>query len=297
MTSQIQSLLDSLSNELSERQFDAAQETIDELSEIYQKRREEESLQADQSRSLYLDSDTVSIAEAMELDALERVNGSTQFSRVMLLTVVNGIVELNEELSQETRLDESVNIAQKFINELSQAETDLNKRSSSAQTIINDSTVPPSARVSITSIEQRTIAVNEETTLALKIRNAGDTVADGVSIEFSTTAGLKVNPTEITIGSLPANKKIQKTARVSGVTSGSGSVEIEVESQNAGTDRASGIIRVSKNDVQTIKDYAEAGLVNIHGLREAIADWRTDTISDNLLEDVVGAWRTQRELD
>lgn len=58
------------------------------------------------------------------------------------------------------------------------------------------------------------------------------------------------------------------------------------------------LIELTINVQLAAEDYADPdGVIRFNGLRDAIADWRNGVITKALLEDVIDAWRTRREID
>ncbi|QZA88508.1 choice-of-anchor L domain-containing protein [Salinarchaeum sp. IM2453] len=74
-----------------------------------------------------------------------------------------------------------------------------------------------------------------------------------------------------------------------------GNIEVTGSDETAGGDS---MIELTINVQLAAEDYADPdGVIRFNGLRDAIADWRNGVITKALLEDVIDAWRTRREID
>ena len=75
-------------------------------------------------------------------------------------------------------------------------------------------------------------------------------------------------------------------------------VLVAVDSANGSSDTSETTVLVTKtgSDPSVIDYAAPNGTIQLQGLRRAVADWRTDVISKGLLEEIVDAWRTRREV-
>jgi hypothetical protein len=300
MSASPETLLETLSVELSNEEFESARSTVADLEEEYQTRRGDEVKRIQQSQALYLDvnQESISLDEASELNELSGLGGGTQFLRALLLTVATTVVEAHEELAAEERLAEVTDVAQAAIAELSESENRLEEQTSSTKEILDKSTIPPSVNITIDSIEQNPLTPNEETTLTTTIMNTGDTQAEGVSVEISSSGGLEVSPGETSVGSLGGSNSVVRNFAISALEPGGHSIEIEAKSNNAGSDVATRVVTVTQPEAASAEDYAnENGIIDSSGLRDAVADWRADDIDTVLLREVVTAWRSGDPVD
>lgn len=279
MSTSTENLLDTLSSELSNEEFDSARETVAALEEEYQNRRGEEIERIQQSQALYLDVNNgdVSVEEASELNALSGLGGGTQFLRALLLTVATSLVEAHEELAAEERLAEVTDVAQAAIDELSESENRLTEQTSTAQEVLDASEIPPSVRMTIDSVDQRSISGDEETIIRTTVKNVGEATADGVDIQIGSTDGITPSTESQTIGALSASETVEFTLQVAGDEPGSQSVELRVNSDNAGTDLATVFLTVRENRLPPVGDFENPP---------------SDPDSDGLYEDINGDGKT-----
>ncbi|MFC6720688.1 hypothetical protein [Halobacteriaceae bacterium SHR40] len=295
MSSSPETLLETLSVELSNEEFESARATVADLEEEYENRRGEEVERLQQSQALYLDvnQEGVSLEEASELNEISGLGGGTQFLRAVLLTVATTLVEAHEELATEGRLAEVTDVAQAAIDELSESENRLEEQTPSTQEILDKSTIPPSVNITIDSIEQSPLTPSEETTLTTTVMNTGDTQAEGVSVEISSTDGLDVSPRETPVGSLKGGNSVGLNFEISALEPGGQSIEIEATSDNAGSDVATRVVTVTPPEATSVEDYTnEEGVVDTDGLRAAVGDWQAGDIDTDLLREVVTAWQS-----
>jgi len=245
MNSQTDSLLETLSAELSNEEFDSASSTVAELNAEYEAKIDEEIELVDQSGAIYTDINSgASIAEAAELNALSGVHGGTQFIRVILLTTATTLIESHEELAAEGRRAEVIDIAQAAIEELSDAEDRLEEQTASVQNVIDGYDIPPSVRISIDSVGQRSFPVEGETSIQSTVNNAGEAAANAVEVQIDSTDGLATEMESRTIGSLGSSQETEFKIQVIATETGSQSIKLYVDSENAGTDLASVVFTI-----------------------------------------------------
>lgn len=293
MSPQVDSLLETLSTELENQEFDSARSTVTDLEVEYEANLDEEFERLDKSRAIYTDVDgEASIADAAELNDLSGIGGGTQFTRAILLTVVTTLVESHEELAAEGKLEEVTAIAQAAIEELADAEDRLEEQTASAQEVIDRSDIPPSVRIRITSVGRRSFPVEGETTIQASVKNVGEAVAEAVEMQIDSTDGLTTETDSRTIGSLGASEETEFTVQVVGTEAGGHSIDLYVDSENAGTDIAETLFTILKEGSAIIEYANDEGVVDTDGLREATADWRAGDIDTELLQEVVDAWRS-----
>lgn len=298
MSPQVDSLLETLSIELANEEFDSARSTVAELKAEYEANQDEEFERLDKSRAIYTDVDGgASIADTAELNGLSGIGGGTEFTRAMLLTVVTTLVESHEELAAEGRLGEVIDVAQAAIEELVDAEDRLEEQTASAQEVIDRSDIPPSVRIRIDSVGQRSFPVEGETTVQISVKNVGEAVAEAIEVQVDSTDGLTTETDSRTIGSLGASEENEFTIQVVGTETGGHSIDLQLDSENAGTDIATVLFTVLEQRSLIIDYTNEDGIVDTDGLREAVADWRAGDIDTDLLRAVVDAWRTGDEIN
>ncbi|RAW45717.1 hypothetical protein DQW50_07385 [Halorubrum sp. 48-1-W] len=278
MSTSPETLLETLSSELSNGEFESARSTATELEEKYRTRRGDEVVRIQQSRALYLavKQEGVSLEEASKLNEFSGLGGGTQFLRALLLTVVTTVVETHEELVAEERLVAVTDVAQALIDELLDAEKRLVEKTSSTQKVIDTSEIPPSVRLTVDSVDRRSISVDEETAIRTTVTNVGEATADGVDIRIGSTNGITPDTESHTIGALGASEKVEFSLHVVGDGSGSQSVDLRVHSDNAGTDLATVVLTVQEERLSPIGNFENSP---------------TDPDGDGLYEDINGDGR------
>lgn len=298
MSAQVDSLLETLSTELANEEFDSARSTVADLEAEFEAKRNEEVERLDKSRAIYTDVDSeASITDAAELNALSGIGGGTEFIRAMLLTVATTLIESHEELAAEGRLAEVTDIAQAAIEELADSENRFEEQTASAQEVIDRSEVPPSIRIRIDSVSRRSFPVEEETTIQTTVKNVGEAVADAVEVQIDSTDGLTTGTDSRTIGSLGDSEATEFTVQAVGTETGGHSIDLRVESENAGTDLAGVLVTILEERSPLIEYTNEEGIVETDGLRDAVSDWQGGDIDTDLLREVVDAWQSGEQIN
>ncbi|MFC6720693.1 CARDB domain-containing protein [Halobacteriaceae archaeon SHR40] len=297
MSDHVETLLETLATELSNREFESARGTVTELEGVYDDRRDAEEQRVAQSKSVYLNTEETSVGEAAELNALFRVDGSVQFTRGMLLTVATMVIEANEELAEENRLAETIDIAQAAVDELLEGESELEDQTTSTQDVLSESDIPPSVTIRLDSIDRSTFPVDEETTIRSVVENVGEDTAEGVNLSIDSSDGIEYESDGLTLGSLSASETAEVTIQLTGTEVGGQSIELTVDSENAGSDLATGRLTI-REPVSPLADYTnDEDIVGTNGLRAAVADWQAGDIDTDLLREVVNAWQSGEQVN
>lgn len=242
MSERISTALDSLADALENREFERARELADELVREYDHDGGDETRA--RSRALYA-SESLSIDSATALDSFIRSEGSTRFARIALVTTVTAIAETHAELADAGELDSAVRRATAFVEELREAEPELEAKRKRSAEIVDRAAVPPSVSIGDATVEERPVPIADETVLTVSVTNSGDERAEGVELEIDAPEAVDVDTETAAVGELTARARDEVDVGVSGAQSGTHAIELAVDSENAGRDVSTVVVRVT----------------------------------------------------
>jgi len=237
-------LLNELSDAITSREFQRAQDIANELQQEYESRRDEERDRVNNSRALYADRESVSIENVAELSGIIRIDGGTRMLRSLLFLTIGMLVESHEELSDAGELDRVTNTAETAIAELQSAEQELANASETVDELVEQSDVPPTLKIQSTSIETGTTDPRDDVTVTITVANTGDRSANSVEISFRQSENITVSETALTVGELQSGQSVTEETTVSGSVVGSHAINVQVTGQDATTDQSTIVLSI-----------------------------------------------------
>lgn len=108
-----------------------------------------------------------------------------------------------------------------------------------AQDVTGGADLPASISILDATAPSSELTVSESANATVRIENVGDETASGVSVTATTGQGLTVNPTDLTIGSVPGTTETTIIFEIAASSTGEHAVTFEVASEDAGGATAS----------------------------------------------------------
>ena len=285
-----ESLLNDLSEALTNREFEEAQDVLDELNEEYAGQRQDDQRLVNQSFALYSSSSSTTVEQGSTLIDTLRKTTSARLNRVVLIVSVSSFLSSVEELSDDER-DEAITYIQSMIDELQVTEVEFEESVTQSRSVIEDSEIPPRVGFRSAELEQRTVDRGESTVVTVSIENAGESTARGVSVATGD-GSVSVSPPERAIGELPAETETELSFEVYGDETGQRTLRLIADSENAGSDTITRHLKIRDTPAELTTYTNEEDVVDTEGLLEAVEDWRQGSIETSLLLDAIGYWRT-----
>lgn len=279
--------VDNLIEAINEPDASRARELIEEVGDEYDELSVEEEKRVRQAILLRGD-DSLSEAEDEQLEQLISSSTKAEVKRgAFLLRAATAVLKIE----QDSEPDDTINEA---VTELKQADEDLEQQKENTEQVIQESKISPSIELIKAKLDTSTIPVERSTQLIVTVANVGDESAKSVELTIETNNGLTIAKSSETLDSISGGGSQTRTYEVNGDDTGEQQIRVDVSSKNAGSDANSVTLSVEEANEPSVEDYVnQDGLVRLTGLREAIADWRESTVSDELLQEVTAAWRAQ----
>lgn len=249
MSEHFDSLLNELSTAFEDRDFQRAGDVVANLQSELDSRQAETRQQVNLSHAFLMSDEQRSVDEAQDVTELWKDGSTTRMTRVLVLVISNAIVESHEELA-DGELDALIDGTQAAIDDLLDAESQLAESKSSAETVIDQSEIPPSVGFVSTAVETMTPTIDEQTTLTITGENVGERAAADVSLVLSSEGELDISTEQFNIGTIGPGETFERTAEVTGRGAGGQAIEINMNSGNAGSDFT--LISLSVQDNQNI---------------------------------------------
>lgn len=296
----VQSLLDDLVSEVKQENVGAAKQVLGSLIDRFDELRENEQLEIRRSSSARRNpantNETVQKLTDHILTASE-----TQVSRsAFLLEAVTILNELEDERSQDqnasqmTAADGATEL-NTLGERLQSQQSDYDDAEAKVAGVKDGQDLP--AQVSVQKVEApNSVRAGRTVPVSTTITNVGDEEAESVVVTATFYQnGTTQQEQAVEIGPLEGGESHEE--------SWPGVADIDralvaVNSANGSSDTSETTVLVTKtgSDPSVIDYAAPNGTIQLQGLRRAVADWRTDVISQGLLEEIVDAWRTRREV-
>ena len=279
--------VDNLIEAINEPDASRARELIEEVGDEYDELSVEEEKRVRQAILLRGD-DSLSEAEDEQLEQLISSSTKAEVKRgAFLLRAATAVLKIEQDSGPDDTINEAVT-------ELKQADEDLEQQKENTEQVIQESKISPSIELIKAKLDTSTIPVGRSTQLIVTVANVGDESAKSVELTIETNNGLTIAKSSETLDSISDGGSQTRTYEVNGDDTGEQQIRVDVSSKNAGSDANSVTLSVEEANEPSVEDYVnQDGLVRLTGLREAIADWRESTVSDELLQEVTAAWRAQ----
>lgn len=223
----IQPLLNDLQTQIEADNFAAANETFDELAEVYRDRESAEQLSLNQSQ-VYRETENLSPEKREELLTFERQYAITEMGRIGLLS--GGSLYLLDP----TQTDKNEIVSQ--ISEMASREVDLQNETERVASELEDITVPPHLNVLPAKLQDASMLVDSSTSVSLSVQNVGTESATGVTADVSAPANIEISPSSHTVGTLAGEATKSVTFKITSGTPDDYEFELQFGSENAGTD-------------------------------------------------------------
>lgn len=243
-SSTVASLLNDMSSALNAEQFENAETIADDLRQEYEARSEEDEKRVSDARSLLSDTDSVSVENINELASVIQFDGTTRILRSILFIMVSALADSSEELRQEGELEPVLKTAKAAVEELKEAEPELSDASDDADTIIDDTELPPNPIIQSISVNEETVGVGEEATVSVTVGNIGDSRAENVNLSFNPTEKVSVEQDAFSLGSISSGDSVTRETEAIGSSEGPHAIEVSTEDDNNNSDRSQVILSV-----------------------------------------------------
>lgn len=291
MSESIENLINELEDAISNRETERARDLISSIGSQYEQQSAEEQKRIRQATILRGD-DTLADSNEKQLAQLVNNSAITEMKRgAFLIRAVSAVLEIEQDSTPDDSFGDAVS-------EVKAADENLKQNEQDSESIIEESTIPPSVELVRLSLQTSTVQVGQSTRLEIVLTNVGDKPVDNVESTLKLDGGVAVSKYPDQPNSLDSSEEKQLAYEIEGIETGEYRARFEATSENGGSDIDSITLTVEQDRDPAIEDYAtEDGLVTVNGLREAIADWRNTDITDELLSQVTTVWIEQKEVD
>lgn len=291
MSDTVETLIDELVQALDDGDTDQARNLIGAIGDQYDELRTDEEKRIRQA-TILRGNGTLSQDEEEQLGQLVNTAASTEMKRgAFLIRAVAAVRAVEQETTPEEDFEDAVT-------EVKAADEDLETEVEQNESTIEESEIPPSIEIIKLRLDPSTVGLDQTSQLNATIGNVGNESANEVELTISPAEGASVSESRKTLGTVVGDEDRTETFDVEAEESGDQRIRMDVTSANAGSDADSKTLTVEELDDPSLQDYTDQDrIVRLSGLREAVQDWRETNISDDLLETVTDAWRTQQEVE
>ena len=291
MSDTVETLIDELVQALDDGDTDQARNLIGAIGDQYDELRTDEEKRIRQA-TILRGNGALSQDEEEQLGQLVNTAASTEMKRgAFLIRAVAAVRAVEQETTPEGDFEDAVT-------EVKAADDDLETEVEQNESTIEESEIPPSIEIIKLRLDPSTVGLDQTSQLNATIGNVGNESANEVELTISPAEGASVSESRKTLGTVVGDEDRTETFDVEAEESGDQRIRMDVTSANAGSDADSKTLTVEELDDPSLQDYTDQDrIVRLSGLREAVQDWRETNISDDLLETVTDAWRTQQEVE
>lgn len=291
MSDTVETLIDELVQALDDGDTDQARNLIGAIGDQYDELRTDEEKRIRQA-TILRGNGALSQDEEEQLGQLVNTAASTEMKRgAFLIRAVAAVRAVEQETTPEEDFEDAVT-------EVKAADEDLETEVEQNESTIEESEIPPSIEIIKLRLDPSTVGLDQTSQLNATIGNVGNESANEVELTISPAEGASVSESRKTLGTVVGDEDRTETFDVEAEESGDQRIRMDVTSANAGSDADSKTLTVEELDDPSLQDYTDQdSIVRLSGLREAVQDWRETNISDDLLETVTDAWRTQQEVE
>lgn len=291
MSDTVETLIDELVQALDDGDTDQARNLIGAIGDQYDELRTDEEKRIRQA-TILRGNGALSQDEEEQLGQLVNTAASTEMKRgAFLIRAVAAVRAVEQETTPEGDFEDAVT-------EVKAADEDLETEVEQNESTIEESEIPPSIEIIKLRLDPSTVGLDQTSQLNATIGNVGNESANEVELTISPAEGASVSESRKTLGTVVGDEDRTETFDVEAEESGDQRIRMDVTSANAGSDADSKTLTVEELDDPSLQDYTDQDrIVRLSGLREAVQDWRETNISDDLLETVTDAWRTQQEVE
>jgi len=281
----VEDRLAALRTALANGDYEAAEDALAELSELY------EELEADErtlKRKVTALRETGDVAPD-DHDALRRflqTATATEFRRTGLLTGGLGLVvgDSPDELAPLDDLETSAA-------DLEEQERSFRAAAETVEEATEEYDIPPRVTIRSVATPER-IPLEEEKPVTVTVANVGDETAGDLELAVDGGEGVSIAPATVSVGTLGAGERAEETVDATGTSVGLHEATVELDSSDAGHDTRQVDLRVAEIDPPDVCAYTdEEGRVTTAALFAAVADYREGDIGLEVVLDVLAAWQ------
>jgi PGF-CTERM protein len=236
MSESIENELDELVDAINNREAERARSLINSIGRRYDEQSAEEKKRIRQATILRGDN------EDQQLDQIVSDSAITEMKRgAFLIRAVSAVLEIEQGSTPDDNFRDAVS-------EVKQADENLQQSERSVESVIEESTIPPSVELVRLSFQTPTIQVGQSTQLEVTLANIGDQSAEGIesTLELDDSAG--VSTSADAPDSLNGGEETQLVYEIEAIETGDHRARFEVTSENGGSDLDSTTLTVEPNE-------------------------------------------------
>jgi len=266
----ITELLNQLQSSIEADDLDQAEATLDSIIERYDNLEAVETSQKQRAKSGN-ESSEISDTGDESLAQYRLQHLRTEYARGSFLSMASLYLTDPAAVDQSELTD--------AISELIPEEESLNAAAANASETLSGVSIAPQVAVASVTRQQKVILLEESLSVSVQLVNAGDETAEGIAVS-GTGSLVSVSPGEQSVGSLSGGETTVVEFEATGSDAGSGSIQLAVSSDNAGTATRSVPITVAEP-----VGIFETSLTTLRDIRTQLES--LDTLSSDQRQSVI----------
>ncbi len=244
------------------------------------------------SAEVIMSADEVSFETVQSLTSYLGTATDTKLQRSTLLTTAASYLNDTGSVTDPQTVIETVSTTK-------QQEQTFTTETETAQSTVEDSSLPPKLTISGVELSQTQVALGETLTATVGVINAGDEPATTLTVAVSLPEGLAAVSDNKTINELPGGTDTTVEFSVTGETLGQWIVEVTADGSNVVPTSANSTIVVTENsDGFSLAEFDrdDDGEIGFDDLRFATREYNRENITFEELRRVLRAYNTDQQV-